>query len=328
MNYQSIQIEELVNLSLKAILNQALVRFRALLPCEVELVVEVLHDNPRIRTYEQHLEGALLSACMVAWQSMGGLAKQIVVEMREILLDEVVLDPDAENLGGGLPPRTYAWLTISNDSRIQAGPFHTVVPLPKKVDDSPSSARRLKLREICHVVELHHGSMTVDTVPEKGTTFEIYLPTAIPLEMPVLNESGSDVKHIMYVDDYDAMRELISEMLPDAGFEVSCYESAKEALSAFLANPFKYDALVSDYRLHGASGIELIHQIKLMRPDLPAIIISGYIDAALKSKAIDEGASSVISKNSDLSELYTQLRQLLKTAPNPALATYSEWAKL
>ncbi len=328
MNYQSIQVEDSVNLSIKPILNRALDRFRALLPSEVELAVELSHDNPRIRAHAQHLEEALLSACMVAWQSMGGLATQIVVEMREILLDDVVLDPTAEKLRGGLPPRAYAWLVISNNSRMQAGPFHTLVPPPRQIDDRPSSARRLKLLEIRQVVELHHGWMTVVPEPEKGTAFEFYLPTAIPLEVPALNESGSDIKHIIYVDDYDAMRDLISEMLPDAGFEVTCYESSKDALAAFLADPFKYDALVSDYRLQGASGIDLLRQIKPMRPNLPVIIISGYVDDMLRSKAMSEGASSVISKNSDLSELCVELRSLLDAAPNPALATYSEWAKL
>ena len=285
-------------------------------------------DNPRIRAHEQHLEEALLSACMVAWQSMGGLATQIVVEMKEILLDDVVLDPDAEKLRGGLPPRAYAWLVISNNSRMQAGPFHTLVPPAIRIDDRPSSARRLKLLEIREVIDLHRGWMTVVPEVDKGTAFEFYLPTAIPLEVPALNESGSDIKHIIYVDDYDAMRDLISEMLPDAGFEVSCYESSKDAIAAFLANPDKYDALVSDYRLQGASGIDLLRQIKPIRPNLPVIIISGYVDEMLRSKALGEGASSVISKNSDLSELCVELRSLLDATPNPALVTYSEWAQL
>ena len=47
MNYQSIQVEESVNLSIKPILNRALTRFRMLLPMEVELVVDVSHDDPR-----------------------------------------------------------------------------------------------------------------------------------------------------------------------------------------------------------------------------------------------------------------------------------------
>lgn len=328
MNYQSIEVEDSVNLSIKPILNRALDRFRALLPSEVELAVEMSQDNPRIRAHEQHLEEALLSACMVAWQSMGGLATQIVVEMKEILLDDVVLDPDAEKLRGGLPPRAYAWLVISNNSRMQAGPFHTLVPPAIRIDDRPSSARRLKLLEIREVIDLHRGWMTVVPEVDKGTAFEFYLPTAIPLEVPALNESGSDIKHIIYVDDYDAMRDLISEMLPDAGFEVSCYESSKDAIAAFVADPDKYDALVSDYRLQGASGIDLLRQIKPIRPNLPVIIISGYVDEVLRSKALGEGASSVISKNSDLSELCVELRSLLDATPNPALVTYSEWAQL
>ncbi len=328
MNYQNIQAEDSVNLSIKPILNRALNRFRALLPGSVELAVEMSHDNPRIRAHELHLEEALLSACMVAWQSMGGLATRIVVEMKEILLDDVVLDQAAEKLQGGLPPRTYAWLVISNDTRMQAGPFHTLLQPPKQIDDRPSSARRLKLLEIREVVDLHHGWMTISREPDKGTAFEFYLPTAIPLEVSAVNESGSDINHIIYVDDYDAMRDLISETLPDAGFEVTCYESSKDAMAAFLAEPFKYDALVSDYRLQGASGIDLMRKIKPMRPNLPVIIISGYVDDKLRSTALGEGASSVISKNSDLSELCAELRCLLAAAPNPALTTYSEWAKL
>jgi hypothetical protein len=152
---------------------------------------------------------------------MGGLATQIVVEMREVLLDDVVLDPAAEKLRGGLPPRTYAWLVISNNARVQPGPFHILVPPPRKIDDRPSSAPRLKLQEIRAVVDQHHGWMAVVPEVDKGTAFEFYLPTSILLEVPAIDESGSDVNHIIYVD-YDAMRDLISEMLPDAGFEVTC----------------------------------------------------------------------------------------------------------
>lgn len=178
------------------------------------------------------------------------------------------------------------------------------------------------------MIDAHHGWMTAVPEPEKGTAFDIYLPTVLPLEVPALNESGSDIKHIIYVDDYEAMRDLISETLPDAGFEVTCYESGKDAVSAFLANPFKCDAIVSDYRLQGFSGLDLLRKIKPLRPDLPIIIISGYVDDALRSKALDEGASSVISKTSDLSELCGELRSLLDAAPNPALVTYSEWARI
>ncbi|MBC7610521.1 MAG: response regulator [Polaromonas sp.] len=328
MKYENIPAEKLLNVAVKPVLMRAIDRFRALLPGEVELAIEVPHDSPRIRAHAQQLEEAILSACMVAWQSMGGLASQIVVEMKEVSLDEVILDFDAEKLRGGLPPRAYIWLVISNSTRTPASPFHTLMQAPTTVDERPSSACRLKLLEIRHVIEQHHGTMTALPEPEKGTAFDIYLPTAIALEIPALNESSTDIKHIIYVDDYDAMRDLISEILPDAGFRVNCYESSKDAIAAFLKSPFKYDALVSDYRLQGASGIDLLRKVKLMRPDMPVIIISGYVDDALKANAMGEGASLVMSKTSDLNQLCVELRSLLATAPNAAMGSYSEWARL
>ena len=219
---------------------------------------------------------------------------------------------------------------ISNSSRAQASPFSTRIPAPLEVDDRPTSARRLKMAEIHYVVEQHHGWVTAEPEPDKGTAFDIFLPTAQPLEMPAMDASGSDVQHIIYVDDYEPMRDLVGETLPDAGFQVTCYESGKAAFEAIRAEPDKYAAVVSDYQLLGFSGLDLLRQIKQTRADLPVIIISGYVDDALRAKATAEGASQVISKTSDLSQLCSELRSLLiSNAPViPKTVNYSEWARL
>ena len=328
MHPDSAQAEGLVNQGLEPIVMRALERFRALLPSEVELAVEWSHEHPRVRAHADQLEQALLSICIVAWHSMVGLATQIVVEMSEVLLDDVVLAPDAAKLRGGLPPRRYARLVVSNNSRVAPGPFHALMPAPTLIDDRASSARRLQLVEVSNIIARHQGMMTASPEPGRGTAFDIYLPTALPLEAPAVSASGADIKHIIYVDDYEAMRALVNDTLPDAGFRVTCYESGREALSALQANPLGCDAVVSDHRLQGYSGIELLKQIKLLRADLPVIIISGYVDEALRSRAQQEGAALVMSKAHDLSELCVALRDLLGHAPHPALVTYSDWAKL
>lgn len=329
MIFQHLNDQETLNTGLEPILMRALTRFRALLPTEVALVLDLVNDDLRVRAHSHHLEESLLSACLVAWQSMGGTATQIIVEMKDVLLDDIVLDPAAEKLQGGLPPRHYAWIVITNSTRLQAGPFSTVIPAPRQADDRPTSARRLKLADIRSVVEQHHGWVTVEPEPHKGTAFDIFLPTAIPLEMPAMDASGADVQHIIYVDDYEPMRDLVGETLPDAGFQVTCYESGKAAFEAIRAEPMKYAAVVSDYQLLGYSGIDLLRQVKQTRADLPVIIISGYVDDTLRAKATAEGASQVISKTSDLSQLCVELRALLiSSTPNPALVNYSEWARL
>lgn len=322
------QAEELLNQELAPILLCALQRFRSILPAEVDVALDLSQDHPRVSAHAQQLEEVLLSACLVAWQSMAGVPTQIVVEMKDVLLDDVVLDSDAEKLQGGLPPRRYAWLVISNSSRTAIGPFHLLMPAPLVIDDRPSSVRRLKLLEMRDVIVKHQGTFTVSPAPAQGTAFDIYLPTVLPLEISAVSGSGSDVKHVLYVDDYEAMRALVSEMLPDAGFRVTCYESGKDALTDLRTDPLRCDVVVSDYRLIDCSGIELLKQIKLLRPTLPMIIISGYVDDTLRFKANEHGAARVISKASDIGELCIALREVLGNAPNPALATYTDWAKL
>ena len=319
--------EGLLNQSLEPILMGALRRFRALLPSQVDLAIELPQESPLLRANASLLENAVFSACVVAWQSMSGKASQIVVEMKEVQLDQVVLDRDAEKLQGGLPPRGYIWLVITNGDRTDVGPFHRLMPAPAQMDDQPASAHRLNLTDIRDIVVLHQGTMTVSPEPGKGTAFEIFLPTAFPLETLVVRGAGDDIKHIFYVDDYDGMRALVDETFPDAGFRVSCFESGKAAMLALNADPSECDAVVTDYRLQGFSGVELLKQVKRLRSDLPVIVISGYVDDALKAAAYDAGAALVVSKNHDLHELCVALRELLREAPNPTMTTYSTWAK-
>ncbi len=317
-----------LNQSLEPIVTRALQRFRALLPAEVGLALSLTHEDPGIRANADRLEHALLSVFIVAWQSMGKQATQIIVEMNELVLDDVVLDDDAAKLQGGLPPRRYARLVVSNSSRMSIGPDHTLTPAPSLADDKPRGAHRLPLVEVHDIIGQHLGMLTVLPEPGKGTAFEIYLPTAMPVESSGFNEHALEVKHIFYVDDYEPMRTLVSETLPEAGFRVTCFESAKEALAALQKGASPCDLVVTDYRLKGSSGIELLRQIKLVRNYLPVILISGYVDSALEAKARDEGAALVISKTSDLSDLCIALHKLLGHTPSPALVNYSEWGRL
>jgi CheY-like chemotaxis protein len=305
---------------LEPIVASALRRFRALLPADVKLAVEYFCEDPRVRADADQLELAFLSIFIIAWQSTAGLAAHMMVSFSEVLLDGLVMDSAADKLQGGLPPRCYGWLSVSNSSRETPGAFHELIPAPSLVDDRASSARRLQLAEVREVIALHQGKITVLPEAGHGTAFEVYLPTVLGLEVESGGVAGVGVKHIVYVDDYEAMRALISETLPDAGFSVTCYESGRTALEAIKADPFGCDAVVTDYQLLGYSGIDLLAHIKRIRPDLPVIIISGYVDEALKTKAREGGALMVISKSRDLSELYLALRKVLWRTPGRAVS--------
>jgi hypothetical protein len=178
---------ETLNTGLEPILMRALTRFRALLPPQVELV-ELVNDNLRVRA-RKHLEVAA-QRLSVAWRSMG-TATQIIVEMKDVL-DDIVLDPAAEKLQGGLP-RHYAWIVVTNNTCLQAGPS-APASASRQVDDRPA-APRLKLANPltwwATTPRLGRGTQT-----KRHHAFVFSCPTAMHLELPP-DASGSDVQHYL-----------------------------------------------------------------------------------------------------------------------------------
>ena len=317
-----------VNQDFAPIFRRAMQTFRTLLPREREVLHEWAHSYPRVRADADALANALLNACVMAWQSLDGPVSQVVVEAFEKMMDEIVLTPQAETLQGGLPPRRYLRLVISNSRRVPIGPLHLPVPRPLGRLQTPRKPHRLTLPQLEAVISAHKGTVTVSQDAQQGTAFEIYLPTAPRLDRAVVNGSGGALKHILYVDDYPDMRELVSEVLPDAGFMVTCFANATEAYESFVAMDGAYDAVVSDFSLPGLSGVELLTRVKHLQPEVTFVIMSGYVDDALRAAAYAEGAALVISKTSDLDDLCASLRGLLEEDPHTEPGSFTDWASL
>ena len=74
------------------------------------------------------------------------------------------------------------------------------------------------------------------------------------------------------------------------------------AHAALLANPTAFDILVTDYNMPGFSGVDLLRQAKLIRPDLPVALASGYVTPELEQSAMAEGANALIYKPNDVNE--------------------------
>jgi CheY-like chemotaxis protein len=320
--------EELVNQEFAPIFRRAMQGFRALLPRELEVVHEWAHSYPRVRARTGALENALLNACVMAWQSMGNYSSQVVVEVSEALTDEIVLAPDAQTLQGGLPPRRYLRLLISNSRRVRIGPLHLPVPRPLGDVKGPFKAHPLTQGQVQAVIAEHKGTVTVSSEQDLGLALEIFLPIAPPLGRAQVSNSGSSLKHVLYVDDFAEMCELVGEVLPDAGFKVTCFGRASLALKSFQSDEGRYDAVVSDYNLPDFSGIALLRKIKQVGPSTPFVIMSGYVDDQLRAAAYGEGAALVLSKTTDLDELCASLRTLLEEDPKTEPGSFTEWSSL
>jgi DNA-binding NtrC family response regulator len=117
-------------------------------------------------------------------------------------------------------------------------------------------------------------------------------------------------KHLLLVEDEPALRSVVAEQLADRGYTVDQVDSGEGAL-ARLAD-FAYDAIVTDLRMPGISGSDVVDRALERYPDIVAIVMTGYGTVKDAVEAIKRGASDFVSKPFQIDELAHALEAALE----------------
>jgi DNA-binding NtrC family response regulator len=104
----------------------------------------------------------------------------------------------------------------------------------------------------------------------------------------------SKLPPVLVVDDEKNLRASLSTMLGDEGYRVATVESAEEALSRLEREDFFM--MITDARLGGMNGYELLGRVRQQYPDLPVIMLTAYATPKLAVEAIQAGAIDYLSK--------------------------------
>src|SRR5438874_10917959 len=99
---------------------------------------------------------------------------------------------------------------------------------------------------------------------------------------------------VYVIDDDEAMRESLDFLLGSADFDVTMFESAHHFLDA--VSDIEFGCVVSDVRMPGIDGIELLKRLKADRSILPVLIMTGHGDVPLAVEAMKLGAVDFLEK--------------------------------
>ena len=302
---------------------------RVTLPPAIELHVNASHDLPCILADPTQVEQALFNLTTNAVHALGesrglikmeavlSLSEQRLCDRLGIALGNYVVISVQDN-GPGIPSETL--------QRIFE-PFFTTKPV--------GQGTGLGLAVVHGVMRTHGGTVDVQSSAETGSTFTLYFPAAapehvlerapshpgfsaaisIPAETAPHTEPSSDRKHVMYVDDDQALVSLIQRLLKRRGYQVSGFLDPREATEALRRNPMAYDLVVTDYNMPGYCGVDLVRDSKAIRPDLPVALASGYVTAEIENQAIEAGALALIYKPNDVNELCETVDRLIHPQP-------------
>ncbi|MFL6756117.1 MAG: response regulator, partial [Sphingomicrobium sp.] len=169
----------------------------------------------------------------------------------------------------------------------------------------------LGLSMVVGFVQQSGGKLRIESTPGEGSTIEVYLPST---PQPALDEkpkataqpaARSVSKAILLVDDDDAVRAILGEQLRELGLRVDAVPNGSSAVQRLKERSTQYDVLLTDFAMPGINGLETISLARVERPELRALLMTGYADEdAVASARIHV---PVIRKPIDLDELMRQI---------------------
>ena len=277
---------------------------RATLPAGASLNVDCKADTPAVLADATQVKQILLNLCGNALQAVQGQGRPGVVDVRLDAYHHIHGDEHSELRTG-----RYARLTVRDNGVGMDALTRTRIFEPFFTTKPKGKGTGLGLSVVYGIVQAHEASIEVESTPGQGTEFRIYFPAIDdllgvgPTRTPNAAPIPGAGRHVLYVDDEEAIIFLMTRLLERQGFRVSGYTNPQAALAAVQANPGQFDLAVTDYSMPGMSGLVLASALREIRPDLPVVLASGFITEELRQKAPAAGVRELIYKPDTVDDL-------------------------
>jgi PAS domain S-box-containing protein len=265
-------------------------------------------DTPRILGDPSAMHQVIMNLGMNAAQAMGRggrLSLEVeglyVTDSRARRHPELREGPHAvlsvRDTGAGIPPEVR--------ERVFE-PFFTTKPA--------GSGTGLGLAIVHGIVREHDGAIELESEVDVGTTVRVFLP-AVDLEEPEpepkFGVARGRGERVLYVEDEPGVAAVGRRGLERLGYEVTAATDGQAALELLRADPDAFDIVVTDYLMPRMNGLELTEAIAALRPGLPVVLLTGYVDNLPNEEILARGVREVLSKPASIHELSTRLRALL-----------------
>ncbi len=279
---------------------------QATFPKMINFELRLRHDLPLITADRSQIHQVLLNLCVNARDAMkdGGT-----------LVLETSMTPGTELMESftGAGTQDYACIRVRDTGIGMTKQVKSHIFEPFFTTKERSKGTGLGLSVVYGVVNNHRGFIQVETEPNAGTTFTVYLPVEHSTE-----ESGGVVAQvtrkqnapqtILLVEDEEMLRDLGVTILESEGYRVIAAKDGMEAVELFEQYRDEIGLVVCDLGLPRLGGREAFLKMKESRPGVRAIVASGYLEPMIRSEMLKAGVLDTIQKPYDFGDLLTKIR--------------------
>jgi signal transduction histidine kinase/DNA-binding response OmpR family regulator len=271
---------------MKEMLNQSL-------GASVTVELELAPGLPPAIADTNQLELAILNLSLNARDAMPDGGKLTIATASA--KDAKLVTVSVSDTGTGMPPDVVSRAF---------DPFFTTKPTGKGTG--------LGLSQVYGIVRASGGEVTIDSKVGRGTTITLRLPVA---SQSITAETHDDTaaarakknEKLLLVDDDADVRDIVSHVLTELGYNVREAESGQEAIAALAE--FDPDLLVVDFAMPNMNGAEVVTAARSRNANLKILFLSGYADTAVLESAV--GHAPLLHKPFRPAELAASVRAAL-----------------
>jgi PAS domain S-box-containing protein len=300
---------ERVPVNVQSVIEETLELLQASLPSGIRVESWLATGTAAVIGDATHLHQVAMNLCTNALQAMehGGVLR--------VVLERVGLSETRSLARGTLAPGPYARLIVSDTGTGIPSAVLDRVFDPFFTTKGVGEGTGLGLSLVHGIVTDLGGAIDVKTQAGEGTSFEIWLPIAGEISTPakeaIREPPRGNGETVMVVDDERALLALAEETLAELEYEPVGFDSSAAALAVFRAEPERFDLIITDEAMPDVTGTELAREIKLCRPDIPIILVSGLGGTQLAKVAAAAGVSEVLRKPLQRRDLAESLARVL-----------------
>ncbi|MEN8189433.1 MAG: PAS domain S-box protein [Thermodesulfobacteriota bacterium] len=293
------------------IVKEALQLLRSSLPTTIDVQSNIDQESGLVLADPTSIHQIVVNLCTNASQAIGHEHGKVEVTLKRVNLESEQVAAKPKIQAG-----PFIVLSVKDSGEGIEKTAITRIFEPYFTTKRQGEGTGLGLAVIHGIVEDCRGFIDVESVPGKGTTFEVYLPALqddIPLDTDMVSNAPLPAgdERILLVDDEPTISDIGKSILDGLGYSVTAETTSTEALKKFQTTPDGFDLLITDQTMPVLSGVELAQAIFELKPDFPVILCTGYTSAISRSAARSMGINSYLVKPVNTRILAETVRRVL-----------------
>lgn len=280
---------------LNAIVTEALKLLKAALSSQIEIRIECEDNLPAILADPTQMQQVVLNLCTNSAQALQKQGGQIELYLSGMDFNNPLLAEKHH-----LHPGWYVLLRVSDNGVGMDEETRKRIFDPFFTTKGPGEGTGLGLSVVHGIVTAHQGQIEVRSKQGEGTSFDLYFPAVFGTEeLPEKGEAtiprGSGQK-ILIVDDEVKICRSVSRILERLGYWTESMVRPLQAWELIEKDPYSWDLIITDLTMPGLTGIQLAEKIRVLRPELPVLLVTGYSGSWTPGQLAEKGIIEMMAK--------------------------------